>query len=167
LASKLDFATVFKQVQYRYEKWQWKIILISPIFVAELSKKLLPCAEAFLAECTGTTPTTGTNVEELVSCHLICGIIHHQLTDVTSALTHLHSVVNICANSPSFSTEATDKFHEPFAWYEIGIIQMRTGKFADALKSVDKCLQCAPAHSFAGQLGFRAKSARKYLERIA
>jgi tetratricopeptide (TPR) repeat protein len=128
--------------------------------LAEVCEKLLLVAERCLSECNPNT------AEELASCHLVCGIIHHQLGDIQNTTTHLHSVINTCKDSSVYANSVLDKYHEPFAWYELGVVNMKAEKHEDALKAIEKCMNCSDGYCFDSQLGFRAKSAKKHLETI-
>eukprot|EP00301_Raphidiophrys_heterophryoidea_P025231 c8422_g1_i1.p1 GENE.c8422_g1_i1~~c8422_g1_i1.p1 ORF type:complete len:744 (-),score=178.75 c8422_g1_i1:552-2783(-) len=109
------------------------------------------------------SPQQQRRLEEQVSIELVCGVVHSHCGDIQTAMKHLQVVVGE-AQTSRYDKEVSDKFHAPYAWYEIGIVFTSLHRWEEAVQAFHNCESCSSDYTFEKWLGYREKAARKYAE---
>jgi len=102
-------------------------------------------------------------IEERVAIELVCGVVENHCGNVQEAMTHLRVVVAEAQTHP-YDKAVVDKFHAPYAWYEIGLVFTSLRRWSEAVQAFKNCEECSSDYSFEKWLGYREKAARKYAE---
>jgi len=102
--------------------------------------------------------------EEEASIQLLLGALQSLMADYPTALSHLNRCIEVTAGT-DYKREVLDKYHAPFAYFEIAVAHLRLGDLKDAKMALEKCEKIEADYSFEMFLSVRMKGLKQFLYR--